>query len=160
MVKDLGVRARPRRGPGQKAVLAVAALAALAFPVWLLGGAYLKDRAEAVTLAREWSVEGRACPSLTRAEFERQGLKASKGLHYEGVEFWRQFGHVSCSPIRHDAGAGWGAYAVCQFTSPNVLRVTTRKGEWYFAPGLGQPATVSTPRGHARCVLASNFTLR
>ncbi len=152
-------RIRQRRTTGEKVVIAIAGLCAVALPAWLMGGTFLKERAENIALARDWSVDGRPCPQITRAQFDARGLKAQKGLIYEDVKIYRQFGHLSCSSIANDGGTGLGVYAVCQFTGPNVLRVVTRAGEWFFEPGIGQPATVATPHGEAHCVMASNFTL-
>ena len=159
MVWQVGKGRRMRLTRGQKVTIALAGSIAVAFPIYVFGGAYLKDRAEALKLAREWTIEGPPCPSVTRAQFEAKGLKAPKGLQYSGVTVSRQFGHVNCSYLRYGDGWGLGTYVVCQFTSPNVLRVETARGEWYFVPGMGQPATISTPRDEARCVMASNFTL-
>lgn len=151
-------RQRQRRTPGEKVVIGVAILAAVALPAWLLGGSFLKQRAENIALAKAWSVDGKPCPQVTKAEFAARKLKAPQGVLYSNAKFYRQFGHMTCSPIVYDGGTGLGAYAVCQFTSPNVLRVTTKKGEWMFVPGPGQPATIATPHDEARCVMASNFT--
>jgi hypothetical protein len=150
---------RRRRSKAEIAAIALGGLAAVAFPAWLLGGSFLKHRAENIALAREWSIEGHPCPQITAEDFRTRRLKAPKGVLYENATLFRQFGHMTCSPITYDGGTGLGAYAVCQFTSPNVLRVKTRKGEWFFVPGPGQPATIATPHEEARCVLASNFRL-
>ena len=159
MVWQVGKGRRMRLTRGQKITLGVAAGLAVALPAYIFGGAYLKDRTAALALAREWNIEGLPCPSLTRAEFEANGFKARKGLEYAGVKVSRQFGHVTCSQLRYGEGWGLASYVICQFTSPNVLKVETARGEWYFSPGMGQPATISTPHDQARCVLASNFTL-
>lgn len=148
---------RQRRTRGEKIAIGVAVVTALALPAWVLGGSFLKQRAANIALAREWSIDGRPCPQVSKGEFEARGLKASKGTVYAEATFFRQFGHLTCSPITYDGGTGLGAYAVCQFTSPNVLKVKTSKGEWYFVPGMGQPATVATPHDEAKCVLASDF---
>jgi hypothetical protein len=150
---------RRRRTRAELAVVAAGVLAAVAFPAWLVGGGYLKHRAERVALARAWSIDGRPCPQVSAEVFAERGLRAPKGLAYANATIFRQFGHMACSPIAYQGGAGFGSYAVCQFTGPNVLRVKTRKGEWFFVPGPGQPATVATPHGEAHCVLASNFRL-
>lgn len=159
MVWQVGKGRRMRLTSGQKIVLTIAASLAVALPAYVVGGAYLKDRDAALVLAREWSITGPPCPSLTRAQFEARALRAPKRTDYAGVTVARQFGHVTCSPLRY--GDGWGLrhYVVCQFTSPNVLKVSTDKGDWYFEPGMGRPATISTRHEQARCVLASNFKL-
>ena len=150
---------RVRRGGGQKMVLAVTGVIALAFPAWLFGGSYLKRRAEALGVAREWAIAGPPCALLTRAEFEGRGLKVRKGTVYEGVTFYRQFGHMSCTALRYGAGWSQSTYPACQFTTPKALKVTTPKGEWYFDVGTGQPATVTAPHGQVRCILGADFTM-
>lgn len=131
----------------------------LAFVGWLLGGDYLRQRDLALGRAGEAKVEGPPCPQLTAAEFAQRGLKAPKATNYENIIFARQFGHMDCSALRYGAGWGTETYPVCQFTSPSALRVKTDKGEWFFAPGPGKPATVAVPRGEPTCVMDSNFTL-
>lgn len=154
----VGVR-RARPTPAQRLVIAAAVIPALAFPAWLLGGAHLRQRSAALERAGESQVAGPPCPTVSEAQFQVRRLKAPKATVYEGVTFARQFGHMDCSALRY--GGGWGAavYPACQFTSPNVLVVTTPKGVWRFAPGPGQPATVTIPRGEAHCVMAANFTM-
>jgi hypothetical protein len=150
---------RRRLTNGQKIVIAGAAVVAVALPGWLLVQSYLGKREAALFLASEAVVDGPPCPSLTRAQFEAQRLSTPKATFYEGVTFARQFGHMECRSLRYGAGWGTAVYPVCQFTSPKALKITTDRGEWYFAPGPGQPATVGTPKGQAQCVLASNFTI-
>lgn len=152
-------RTRQRRTLGEKVAITLALCVALAVPGWLLGGSFLKQRAANIALARDWSIDGRPCPQITRADFESRKLKAPKGLTYANAKLYRQFGHLMCSPVTNDGGTGLGSYAVCQFTGPNVLRVVTSKGEWIFEPGVGQPATIATPHDEAHCVMASNFTM-
>lgn len=154
-----GVRRR-RLTTGQKVTIGVAATIAVGLPGWFLAQSYLGKREAALFLASEATVDGPPCPSLTKAQFEAEGLKVKKATFYEGVTFARQFGHMECRSLRYGAGWGTAVYPVCQFTSPSALKVTTDKGEWYFNPGPGQPATVGTPRGEARCVMASNFTMK
>jgi hypothetical protein len=154
-----GVRKR-RLTVGQKVTIGVAAAVAIAMTGWLLAQNYLGKREAALFLAREAVVNGPPCPSLTRAQFEARGLKAPKGTFYEGVTFFRQFGHMECRSLRYGAAWGTEVYPVCQFTSPRTLKIATPKGEWYFDPGPGQPATVGAPHGEAHCVMASNFTIK
>lgn len=153
-------KARRRRLTlGQKVTMAFAVVAFLAFAAWLYGGSYLRQRDFAFARAAEADVQGPPCPQLTDAEFAARPLSAPKATNYEGVIFARQFGHMDCSGLRYGAGWGTETYPVCQFTSPNALSVQTDKGKWFFAPGLGQPATVAVPHGEARCVMGSNFRL-
>lgn len=155
----VGVRRR-RLTTGQKVTLGVAAAIAVGLPGWFLAQSYLGKRDAALFLASEATVDGPPCPSLTKAQFEARGLTAKKATFYEGVTFARQFGHMECRSLRYGAGWGTEVYPVCQFTSPKSLKITTSKGEWYFDPGPGQPATVGTPHGEARCVMASNFNMK
>jgi hypothetical protein len=157
---DLGFRKRRRRTAAEKVVIAIVAVGAVGFPLGVATRDYLNNRTDALTLAREWEIYGPPCEPLTKAQFEARGLKVTKGTVYEDAQFYRQFGHMSCSGLRY--GAGWGTtlYPVCQFTSPKALKVVTTKGEWYFAPGTGQPVTVAAPHGEVRCVLAANFTIK
>lgn len=160
MTLDLGVRKRRRLTAGQKVVIGLALLTTAALPVWTFGGSYLKRRDAALNLASEWRIDGPPCKALTKAEFEAQGLRTRKATLYEDVTFHRQFGHMSCSALRYGSGWGQAVYPVCQFTSPRAVRVTTAKGDWYFALAPGQPATVAAPHGLARCVQAANFTIK
>ncbi|WP_293907191.1 hypothetical protein [Phenylobacterium sp.] len=148
-----------RRTRGEILVMVMGGLIALGVPTGLLVANFLKVRAANIQLAHEWSIDGHPCPQVSKAEFAARRLKAPKGVLYSNATLFRQFGHMECSPITYDGGTGLGAYAVCQFTGPNVLKVTTSKGEWYFVPGMGQPATIATPHDIAHCVMASNFTM-
>ena len=151
-----------RRRPGLGVWLAYGAAggACLAFAAWLFGGAYLKHRDQALNLAREWKIEGAPCESVTRREFAQRGLRLRRGTIYEDARFYREFGHMSCSGLRYGGGWGLTLYPVCQFTGPRSLRVSTRKGDWYYAVPPGQPATVAVLKGTPRCVLAANFTMK
>ncbi|MCR5881038.1 hypothetical protein [Phenylobacterium sp. J367] len=98
-------------------------------------------------------------PQPDAGEARARGLKAPKAFEFEGVVMARRFGHVNCAGVRTRGGTGLSLYPVCQFTGPGTLRVVTEAGETWFDTGLGQPATVSTEGGKARCVLDSRFRL-
>ena len=129
---------RRRRTAVELVAISAGVLVALAIPAWLFGDSFLKHRAASIKLAREWSIDGTPCPQVSAAEFAMRHLKAPKGLRFSDIEVFRQYGHLSCSVIKDRGGTGQGAYAVCQFTAPNVLRVKTAKGEWLYAPGVGR----------------------
>jgi hypothetical protein len=150
---------RRRLTGGQKLAMAAGALVFLGFAGWLYGGDYLRQRELALGRAGEAKVEGPPCPPATAAGLAARRMKVRKLTNYEGVIFGRQFGHMDCRTLRYGAGWGTAIYPVCQFTSPSALSVKTDKGEWFFAPGPGQPATVAVPHGRPRCVMDSNFTL-
>jgi hypothetical protein len=120
----------------------------------------LSKRAElGEATAREWTITGSPCPAVSAADFVRRKLQAPQSFAYDDAVFGRRFGHVSCGAVADHGGRGLRSYPVCQFTSPAVLRVKTPKGEFFFAPGVGKPATISIPHGVPRCVMASNFRL-
>jgi hypothetical protein len=158
MTLDLGARKR-RLTLGQKLLFALTAAACIAATAWLFGGAYLKDRAEALSYASEWEIDGPPCREVTAAQFAAEGRKLRSGVIYQDVAFVRQFGHISCASLRYGGGWSTSVYPVCQFTGPHGVKVTTKKGDWYFVTAPGQAATVATPHGKARCVLAANFTI-
>ena len=159
MTLDLGAR-KPHRTFGQRMLFALTGVACLALPAWLLAQDYLADRHVALNLAGEWKIEGPPCRQVSAAAFAAEGRKLRSGAVYQDVTFVRQFGHMSCASLRY--GGGWSpdVYPVCQFTSPHGIKVTTPKGEWFYAVEPGQPATVATPHGKARCVLAGNFNMK
>jgi hypothetical protein len=151
---------RHRLTAGQKIAIGLFTLVFLGFAAWLYGGSYLRQRDFALGRAREAAVDGPPCPEITRAEFEAQRLKRFKATLYEGVVFGRQFGHMDCSTLRYGGGWSTAVYPACQFTGPGLLSVKTDKGEWFYAPGVGKPASVGAPHGKALCVMASNFTVQ
>lgn len=151
---------RRRRTTGEILALSAGVLLVLGIPTWLVVQNFLIHRAANIKLAEEWSINGHPCPEVSAAEFADRRLQAPKGTTYDDTIFFREFGHLTCTSVKDHGGTGLGVFTVCQFTSPNVLRVKTPKGEWFFVPGAGQPATVVTPHGVARCVLASNFKIR
>lgn len=105
---------------------------------------------------RPETLVGEPCPVLTAEEFEARGAKTKQAFISNDVRYDRRFGHVECSVIAAEKG-GTEFIPVCQFSGPALLKVTTAKGAFYFAPGVGKPATVMTRDGVPSCVLASNF---
>ena len=103
------------------------------------------------------AIVGPPCPALTptaaRTSLKAQGVALSYVFDFNGDTFGRVFGHADCSVASADDSLG--SYDVCQFTSPDMLFVKTARGEAWFAPGVGQKATVMTPGGAPRCVMAA-----
>jgi len=122
------------------------------------GGSYvLKQRAlvaQRVADAKAWTVAGPPCGELTREVFLQPGQKGAQKFEFEGVQFFRRFGNVECAAIRDRGGRGETLHAVCRFTRPGDLMVRTGGAEFYFRPGPGRPAVVSTATGVPTCVLA------
>lgn len=158
MTADYGSRARgAARAPLVifGAALALAAAIVGAVEVHLLA---LKRTAN-LAAASQWEVTGPPCPSLTAREFLQRKLKTPQAFAYDDLVIGRAFGHVSCGAAGNDHGRSVFTHPVCQFTGPGALRVQTPKGEFFFAPGPGRPATLSVEHGTPACVLASHFTL-
>ena len=83
---------------------------------------------------------------------------AAKTCGYAGSGFAYAYGHVACAQIHADGGRSlFRGYPVCQFTSPGVVVVRAGGTASLFAPGLGEPATVTVRNGDAHCVMAANF---
>ena len=110
-----------------------------------------------VAEAKAWTIEGPPCPTVTAEAFQAQNLKPRHTSDYREIKFARAYGHLECRQIKNDGGQGLGSHTVCQFTSPAVLHVTTSKGDFFFLPGVGRPATVAIEDGVARCVLAGDY---
>ncbi|HEY9235463.1 MULTISPECIES: hypothetical protein [Phenylobacterium] len=101
------------------------------------------------------AIDGPPCPSLTAAEFDAKPIKPKKAFVFNEVRYDRRFGHVDCNTVA--VGRGNAYEPVCQFSSPALLAVTTRKGQFFFAPGVGKPVTIITQDGTPRCVMDGNF---
>jgi len=109
--------------------------------------------------AAEWDIAGPPCPEMTAADFAKTGYRLRNDFAYEGVQFRMAAGHADCDLKGYNTLTRTGGAPACQFTSPNALSVRTDKGEQFFVPGVGKPATVTVEGGRARCVAASNFKL-
>lgn len=101
------------------------------------------------------AIAGKPCPTLSHAAFVARHLEAPQVLRFNDLTFARRFGFVSCGVAAAKGGFGVKAYSVCQFTSPDVLVVTTAKGTAYFEPGIGQKASLMLPGGDLKCVMAA-----
>jgi hypothetical protein len=105
------------------------------------------------------AVAGPPCPAVPAAAF-RQALKTQEltlkyVFKFNSDAFGRAIGDAQCDGATAKGTAGLGSYDVCEFTSPAVLHVKTGKGEFFFLPGVGRKATVTTADGIGRCVLAA-----
>ena len=141
------------RGRGLWLLIAVVALAiGVPLGIW----SWSHHIQAAVAKAREWTVVGAPCPTLTRQAYLAGTVRADRTFQLGDFSFGRAYGHASCDFIACDGGRGFGDFPVCQFTSPSVLDIKTRRGEFYFFPS-SYPATVSIPHGLPQCVMAANF---
>lgn len=105
--------------------------------------------------AQAWKLAGPPCPTATTAEFAHHAERAKKVFDFNGDVYARRGGHVDCN-LTVVKGVK-DPVPVCQFTSPQAISVTTKKGTYYFVPGVGHPATISVANEAAACVMASNF---
>jgi hypothetical protein len=127
----------------------VIALGLAAAVVFVVQG---KDKAAQIAA---WTPVGPACQPVTKQAFTAFGATLSGAIVYNGVRFARASGYQRCGDIPGDDGHGLGKIAVCQFSDPTALQVTTPKGDFYFLPG-SQPATVSVTRDQPNCIMAVN----
>jgi len=138
-------------------ILVLGIAGAVAF---LVHSQYLKRTAEIArgTEAADFStLKGDPCPTLSREAYLAQQRLVKTAFIFNDEKFSRRYGHVTCDVVQSGPAAQRGYFTACQFTGPAVLEVVTRKGTFYFAPGVGQPATVSTPDGIPRCMTAGHF---
>ena len=149
-------RRRERRGMSRRTWVIVA-LIATALGAWRLTDRYLTIQRTRIADAKAWAIPGPPCPILTEARFMDGSRRPIRKFDYEEVTFLRRDGHVDCAPIYDDGGRSTRFHAVCQFTDPDSLLVRTERGQWAFRPGPGQPATISTANGEARCVMAAKI---
>ena len=98
------------------------------------------------------AMEGEPCAVMTKAEYEARGAKAAHAFITNDIRYERRYGHADCSIVKA-AAAGNDFVPVCQFSGPAQVVVTTDKGAFYFAPGVGRPATVATRDGVPTCVI-------
>lgn len=126
----------------------------------LYGHDFLIHRAQDIGVAKAWAIDGPPCPALTAGDFAARGFKVRSSFDYDGIAIGRHSGHVSCSDVKQGGGTGLFIDRVCQFTSPQVITVTSKAGAFYFVPGVGQPASIVIHDGKPRCVMASKYTLK
>jgi hypothetical protein len=105
------------------------------------------------------AIVGPPCPALSAAAFQQavrtEGPPLPYVFDFNGATYGRDFGYADCSVAESKGSLGLGSYNVCQFTGPALLYVKTSRGQFYFRPGVGQKATVMTPDGVAKCVMAA-----
>jgi hypothetical protein len=105
------------------------------------------------------AVVGPPCPAVSAAAFQSalkaEDLTLKYVFDFNGDTFGRAIGDGDCDVAAEHGTAGLGSYDVCEFTGPAVLYVKTGRGEFFFVPGVGRKATVTTAGGVARCVLAA-----
>ena len=138
----------------------VGAVVVITAAVGLIAFNFVHDRAANVGTAQAWASQGPPCPAFDAAGFAARRYKARKSFDYDGVTIGRAAGDASCSDVKENGGEGLFTDKICQFTSPVALTVVSKAGAFFFIPDVGHPATLIIHRDVARCVMASNFTLK
>lgn len=151
MSLDYGIRSKGKRLP----LLPVMGVALV-----VVGGGYglfthLHHRSQQVARAEAWEVEAPPCPTTTAAAMKEELGRRGKPMEFYGVKFLRKYGYADCGTVADSRHFGFGVHAVCAFSAPAVLQVRTETGDYYFAPGVAQPATVSIIDGKANCVMGA-----
>ena len=82
----------------------VCVAAVVAWSGWYLTTNYRDAVKRHVADAKAWRIDGPPCPPLTKAEFLKPRQKGARRFEFEGVVFFRRYGHVECAAIR-DRGA-------------------------------------------------------
>ena len=113
----------------------------IAGPVLLLVGA---AAASGEQLPPAPKIEGPACAASDAAAFAQE-TRRFKTSQFNEVTYRRRSGHGSCQAYR-------GA-SVCHWSSPNLLQVTSKGRDWWFAPGPGERVVLVFAEGRPRCVI-------
>lgn len=148
---------RPARrpGPGWIVGAATAALVIAAVAKW-----HQYEHKVLTPLETAWNIDGQPCPRLAASEYANAGFLArERTTAFEYLEIGRMSGHMSCRSVPLRGTFGFVNRPICQFTSPNALRLRVGDAEFYFRPPPGSRATLSYQNGVARCVLNGRLTL-
>jgi hypothetical protein len=140
--------------------IVIGAVVVVTAAVGLIAFDLVRAREANISAAKAWDIKGAPCPAFTKAAFEATRYTARKTFDYDGVTIGRSAGNASCSDIKEAGGKGLGVDKVCQFTGPVALTVSSKAGDYFFIPDVGQPATLIIHRDVPRCVMASDFTLK
>ncbi|HLK23193.1 MAG TPA: hypothetical protein VKT30_00900 [Caulobacteraceae bacterium] len=153
-MSDFGIRGKRRRGV-PFGLITIAVGLPLALGTALV--TYLIQRQHAIEEAAAWAISGPPCRTLSLAEYQALPQRPFESFVYEGVGFGRLYGHVSCNAVVNNGGRGFGTFPECQFTSADIIRITSARGTIYFSTG-SHPATVAVHQNRPSCVMAGTFT--
>lgn len=147
-----------KRGiPSLKTLLIVMALAlaVVAGFEWVYHKNVVQPR-EAARL-NKWTIDGPPCPQVDEAQYQlRGGAHAKKPMEF-GVKFTREYGNAECTWLGAKDLTASKAFVVCQFSSPNVVKVETGRGVFNYAPGVGKPIAIEVRQGEPRCIMTAKF---
>ena len=145
------IRMSRRRSPLPAILAVVVAVGALGAGGWL----YWQMRTANIAHAKQWWPAGKPCPVMSKADFEARSTDIHQAFIIDTVTWARGSGAAMCDTLISDGGKGFTRVPVCQFSFPAALKITTPKGEYFFAPVTGR-ATVQVPDGTPQCVMAAN----
>ena len=89
------------------------------------------------------TLEGRPCPVLPAAEFERRAIVLKNTSELGGATVRRQFGNLNCDG---------GSTLSCELSSPGVLHVRVKGRDSYFQLPVGTPAALQVKGEQVTCV--------
>jgi hypothetical protein len=110
-----------------------------------------------LSLRAEWDIRGPACPEVTKLSIFAIGARPPPPFTYKGTHFAAQVGDVFCEAVPDEGWFPQTTHAVCQFSHPAGIEVTTSRRHVIFEPGMGRRATVSVRNGRPQCVMAGWF---
>ena len=148
MTADYGLRRAAKGQPWLRIFIGVAAC--------MVGGvvyaSHTSHMARHVAEFQSYQLGGKPCAEVAMAAFEANRAKAEQVFGYEDWRFARAYGHAECTELAADGGRGWTTYPACRFTGPDVVKVTSPRGEArYYVTGPGHGVVLSFPHGQPAC---------
>ena len=121
--------------------------------------AVYQNWSKSMTLRREWTVTGPACPVVPDpSPVATRRHKPPRSFTYGEATLTRSFGAVTCGAVPENPWWPVQSYRVCRFNNPGAIVVVTPTQRVVFEPTPGMPATVTLRRGVPSCVVAGDFT--
>jgi len=133
-------------------ILAVCA-AVMMMPVAIVVGTW----GDHLSLRQEWTIKGPPCPQVAKLSIFAIGAKPPRPFTYKGTRFAAQVGDVYCEAVPDPGWFPRTTHAVCQFSRPAGVEVTTPTRHVIYEPGIGRPATVAVRNGVPSCVMGGWF---
>ena len=133
--------------------LLVVFAAVVSLPVMIGVGTWVSHLA----LRQEWAIKGPPCQEMAQIPIFARGGRPPKPFSYKGTRFAAQLGNIFCEAVPDEGWFPKTTHAVCQFSHPAGIEVTTSRRHVIFEPGMGRRATVSVRNGRPQCVMAGWF---
>jgi len=132
----------------------VAVLVAVACMPFAIAAATWADH---LSLRKEWTISGPACPVVAQVSMAARGGHPPPPFTYKGTRFAFQIGSAYCEAVPDEGLFPQTTHAVCQFSAPGAVEVTTAGRMVTFEPGVGHPTTVTVRDGRPSCVVGGWF---